>query len=197
MNARRILLSAVVGASMLVQAQVSEAVAPEGEAKGNSELARQSRIGLSIAPVPLDLKGRNRALVGLGSYLVNGPMDCVGCHHAERYLPGGDPFLGEPEMINTDTYLGGGVPFGPFVSRNLTPDRNGRPAGLSLAEFTDVLRNGTDYLGLLPDPGTLQVMPWPEYRHSTPLTVRALYEYLSAIPCLEGGPGVPVNRCEP
>ena len=29
------------------------------------------RQGLRIAPVPLDLRGKNRALVGTGSYLVN------------------------------------------------------------------------------------------------------------------------------
>ena len=26
--------------------------------------------------------------------------------------------------------------------------------------------------------------------------LRAIYEYLSAIPCLEGGPGEPANRCK-
>ena len=35
-----------------------------------------------------------------------------------------NPFLGQTVMINTDRYLAGGN-FGPFVSRNLTPDRNG------------------------------------------------------------------------
>lgn len=153
------------------------------------------QIGFRIAPVDLDLARRNRALVGIGSYLVNGPMGCVGCHHADRFAPGGNPFLGESEVINTANYLGGGVAFGPFVSRNLTPDRDGRPAGLTLEEFTEVLRNGTDFKGLMPDPVRLQVMPWPEFRHSTPRTIQAIYEYLTSIPCLEGGPGAPVNRC--
>lgn len=37
-------------------------------------------IGLQIAPVPLNMTGKNRALVGLGSYLVNAQADCNGCH---------------------------------------------------------------------------------------------------------------------
>jgi hypothetical protein len=158
---------------------------------GESEIRR----GFEIAPVPLKLEGKNRALVGLGSYLVNGPMDCVGCHTSNLFLPGGDPFLGQPAVINTATYLGGGVPFGPFVSRNLTPDSGGRPAGLTLRQFKQVLRTGVDLKGIeqppVPAPTPiLQVMPWPAYRHSTERFIEAIYEYLSAIPCLEGGPGV-------
>ena len=54
----------------------------------------ESRIrqGYSIAPVPLDLQGRNRALIGLGSYLVNGAGGCFGCHTiGGGFLPGGSP----------------------------------------------------------------------------------------------------------
>src|SRR5690242_8044534 len=36
--------------------------------------------GFEIAPVPLNLAGKNRALVGLGSYIVNAVGDCNGCH---------------------------------------------------------------------------------------------------------------------
>jgi len=43
---------------------------------GQSEV----QIGFDIAPVRLDLTGKNRGLVGLGSYYVNGPSDCLGCH---------------------------------------------------------------------------------------------------------------------
>jgi hypothetical protein len=32
--------------------------------------------GLAIAPVPLNLNGKDRPLVGLGSYIVNGHIDC-------------------------------------------------------------------------------------------------------------------------
>jgi hypothetical protein len=41
----------------------------------------------------------------------------------------------------------------------------------------------------------LQVMPWPSFRYSTERVLDAIYEYLSAIPCKEGGPGLPPNRC--
>lgn len=164
---------------------------------GQSEIQR----GYAIAPVPLNLTGKNYALVGLGAYLVNGPMDCIGCHTADLYLPGGDPFLGQPAMINKDTYLGGGNAFGPFISRNLTPDKDGHPAGLTYDQFVQVIRMGTDLDAAPPhvpdNPGLLQVMPWPSYRNATDQTLRAIYEYLSAIPCLEGGPNPEPNRCGP
>jgi hypothetical protein len=158
---------------------------------GESEIQR----GLQIAPVRLNFAGKSRGLVGLGSYLVNGPMDCTGCHTNGLFLAGGNPFNGDPvTRINTAAYLGGGVAFGPFVSRNLTPDRSGRPAGLTFAQFELAMRHGTDFKGIPPAP-LLQVMPWPAFRESTDHTLRAVYEYLSAIPCLEGGPGSPANRC--
>jgi hypothetical protein len=158
---------------------------------GESEIQR----GFQIAPVTLNLAGKNRALVGLGSYLVNGPMDCTGCHTNGLYLPGGNPFNGDPTTtINTAAYLAGGVAFGPFISRNLTPDKEGRPAGLTFAQFEQVLRTGVDLKGIPPAP-LLQVMPWPAFRHSTDQHLAAVYEYLSSIPCIEGGPGSPPNRC--
>lgn len=59
------------------------------------------------------------------------------------------------------------------------------------------MRFGTDFKDL-PPPGsvTLVVMPWPAYRHGTDRWVEAVYEYLRAIPCVEGGPGtMGVVRC--
>lgn len=46
---------------------------PRGKANDDDEERRDSRIeqGFAIAPVPLNLEGKNRALVGLGSYIVN------------------------------------------------------------------------------------------------------------------------------
>jgi hypothetical protein len=164
---------------------------------GESEIQR----GFQIAPVPLDLARKNRSLVGLGSYLVNGAMDCVGCHSPDLFLPGGNPFLGQAAVINPDTHLAGGESFGPFVSRNLTPDKFGRPGGLTWEQFETTMRMGTDFKAIPPhvpgNPGLLQVMPWPAYRHATDRALRAIYEYLTAIPCIEGGPGQPPNRCGP
>ncbi|HEX2340368.1 MAG TPA: hypothetical protein VHI98_07805 [Vicinamibacterales bacterium] len=146
----------------------------------------ESRIkqGLAIAPLPLDLQGKNRALVGLGSYFVNGPGDCNGCHTVDfsPYLPGGDPFLGEPEQIDPDRYLVGGSAFGPFVSRNLRPDpATGLPAGLTFAEFLLTMRTGHDLKNIPPAP-LLQVMPWPNFRKMTDRDLAAIYEYLRALP---------------
>ena len=49
--------------------------------------------GIASSPIPFDklnLQNRPRALVALGSYLVNGVGDCVGCHTLPRFLrPGG------------------------------------------------------------------------------------------------------------
>jgi hypothetical protein len=162
-----------------------------GGETGQSEIQR----GYQIAPVPLNMAGKNPALVGLGSYLVNGPMDCTGCHTVGLFVTGGNPFNGDPTTtINTATYLAGGNAFGPFISRNLTPDKLGRPAGYTFAEFEQAMRLGLDLKNIAPAP-LLQVMPWPAYRHSTDQHLRAVYEYLSAIPCKEGGPGSPPNRC--
>jgi hypothetical protein len=93
--------------------------------------------------------------------------------------------------------MSGGNVFGPVLSRNLTPDRFGLPGGLTFAQFEQVIRLGTDFKNLAPTPpgNQLIVMPWPAYRHGTDRYVQALYEYLSAIPCIEGGPGIPANRC--
>ncbi len=141
--------------------------------------------GFEIAPVPLNLAGKNRALVGLGSYIVN-TGGCNDCHTHPSYANGGDPFLGQPEQINTAQYLTGGMMFGPFVSRNITPDQTGKPAGLTLGEFINLMRTGQD-----PDapPGVLlQVMPWPVFGKKTDRELKAIYEYLSAIPSRPDNP---------
>jgi len=37
-------------------------------------------------------------------------------------------------------------------------------------------------------------MPWPAYQDMSENDLRAIYEYLSAIPCVEGDPGLPNPR---
>lgn len=193
---------------------------------GNSgEEARVQR-GFEIAPVPLDLVGKNRSLVGLGSYIVNAQGDCNGCHSAgpaTEFARGGNPYFGQkPTVVNPKTYLGGGRHFvlipGPpgmfpdIISRNLTPDKTGRPeGGNTFEQFETILRTGIDMDNVHPtctgapngnclpapfDGSLLQIMPWPIHQNMTDHDLRAIYEYLSAIPCLEGGPGEPANRCE-
>jgi len=176
-------------------------------------------VGLQIAPVPLDYAKHERKLVGLGSYIVNAVIGCNGCHSAgpaTEYAAGHNPYqrLGPftpPKIVNPVTYLGGGRDFGQIgpitsstvpphiVSRNLTPDQTGVPAG-GFAEFFDSLRNGVDHDRLHPncdgttitsncfnppfDGNLLQVMVWPDLQELTDHDLHAIYTYLTAIPCV-------------
>jgi hypothetical protein len=107
----------------------------------------------------------------------------------------------------------GGRDFGPFpapnsplhiFSRNLTPDSTGKPeGGHSLAEFIQTMRTGKDFdtsvhptcpagtpqtASCVPYPfdgGLLQIMRWPAFHDMTNRQLQAIYEYLSAIPCID------------
>jgi hypothetical protein len=191
-----------LGTAVLIAAVLALALvhSPKGKAAGGDDSESKVRRGLAIAPVPLNLAGKNRALVGLGSYIVNASGDCNGCHAGPsgEFAPGGDPFLGEPKHINEAAYLAGGTQlFGPFfIPRNLTPDKTGLPeGGASYEEFRAIMRTGVDPDQAHPQFGPLlQVMPWPNFQNMTENDLRAIYEYLSAIPCLEGDPGLPDPR---
>ena len=188
------------------------------------------RRGFEIAPVPLNLRGKDRELVGLGSYLVNAVASCNMCHSAgtsTEYTAGGNPYFkgNEPNIVNQATYLGGGRVFASqvagatpaIVSRNLTPDKTGRPVGgHTFEEFRLILQTGADLDQVHPncadptvtasstcfpakypyDGDKLQVMPWPELHHLSERDLRAIYEYLRAIPCVSGpASGVLHNDC--
>ncbi len=172
--------------SLLVVAAAALLALPEvsGQPPGNPD-PETSRIirGFNLAPVPLKLRGKNRALVGLGSYIVNAQGGCNDCHTNPPYAPGGDPFAGEPEEINAHGYLKGGTAFGPFVSRNLRPDENGLPAGLTFQQFRRTIRTGHDFKMAHPEISPLlQVMPWPVYGHMVDRDLRAIYEFLRSLP---------------
>jgi hypothetical protein len=154
--------------------------------------------GYAIAPVPLNLKGRNPVLVGLGSYLVNAVGGCNDCHTNPPYKFGGDPALGQPKQINTEHYLAGGTAFGPFVSRNITPEDIGTPPhhlflpeGHTFAQFLNIIRHGINddfdptKPVVPPNLPLLQVMPWPVYQSMTDHDLLAIYQYLNAIPHAE------------
>jgi hypothetical protein len=149
-------------------------------AQVSSTIAR----GAAIAPVPLNMTGLNPALVREGSYIVNAQGGCNDCHTVPPYAAGGDPFLGEPELINAPCYLAGGAAFGPFISRNLTRV----PALRTLEQFKDLMRNGTDYRQPADDTPILQVMPWPVYGKMSDRELEAIYEYLRAIPLINPRP---------
>ena len=144
---------------------------PRGRAQAASDDESRIQQGFAIAPVTLNLTGKNRDLVGMGSYLVNAVGDCDGCHTSGgppnfNYLAGHNPYflLQGPTRVDPDTYLAGGADFGPalpfnvppglgygayvgpdMITRNLTPDKNGLPeGGHSLADFMLILRTGVD-----------------------------------------------------
>jgi hypothetical protein len=153
----------------------------------NDDDESQVRRGFEIVPpgVKLNLSGKNRGLVGLGSYLVN-TTGCIDCHTYPAYSPGGDPFQGQPERINAEQYMSGGRQFGPFTADNITPDNAGKPAGLTRREFIQMMRTGHNPHD--PPGYILQVMPWPVFGKKTDRDLVAMYEYLRAIPSLPDNP---------
>jgi hypothetical protein len=212
---------AIAAALILVGMFSGQQPASAGHEDRESSEAKVRR-GFEIAPVPLNLTGRNPELVGLGSYIVNAQSSCNDCHSAgpvSQYVPGGNPFFGQnPAKLNPGTYMGGGRDFGPLlpnspniISRNLTPDKSGRTlGGDSFSKFLQTIRTGIDPDHVHPTCGAtstgpclpppfdgdlLQIMPWPVLRKMTDHDLRAVYEYLGAIPCVEGGPGEPASRC--
>jgi hypothetical protein len=183
---RRQVVSALIGGAFLISFALLAAVRGQAQSAPTDESRVQE--GLRIAPVILNLKGRNRALVGIGSYLVNAVSECNDCHTRPHFLHGGNPFLGEQEIPNGAQHLTGGNQFGPFTSANLTPDPiTGLPAGLTFDEFRHLLRTGEtdDHPQFGP---LMQVMPWPTFRKMTDNDLRAIYEYLSAIPSRPDNP---------
>jgi hypothetical protein len=146
--------------------------APSGQAandnNGSQDEKQAIQIGLQIAPVTLNMNGKDPDLVGLGSYLVN-VGDCNGCHTADpatEFTSTGNPYTLPPpngpfngvKKVNPATYLGGGRDFGVFpspngtvhiISRNLTPDKLGLAQGQAeghntLTQFIQIMRTGID-----------------------------------------------------
>ena len=202
-------LAAVLGLGLALTSQSGHA---------QESLDSRAQIGLKIAPVQLNLENRDLRQVGLGSYIVNAQSDCNGCHSkgaTTEYAGGGNPYFSQhPAKINPATYLGGGDDFGAFpaegfvhiISRNITPDKDGLPAGLTIDKFILALRTGVDadkwhptcagppngHCVPAPFDGSLfQIMPWPIYQNMPDHDLRAIYEYLRAVPCMEGDPGNP------
>src|ERR1700760_4919797 len=58
----------------------------------------------------LNFAGKDWALVGLGSYLVNS-TGCNDCHTHPNWAPGHNPYMGQTKQINTAEYLSGGRQF--------------------------------------------------------------------------------------
>ncbi len=179
------------------------------------------QVGLAVAPVELNLQGKNVDSVGLGSYLVNVVAGCNDCHTTSPtavYAAGRNPYFGQPKQVDPKTYLAGGRSFGSLVpnspaivSRNLTPDKTGMSGGHTFSEFYQIITTGIDMdsahpscsatvtTNCMPAPfngSLLQVMPWPSFQNMTVDDIQAIYDYLSSVPCIEGGPGEPASRCK-
>jgi hypothetical protein len=205
-----------VGGGMMLNAPRAQAQSP------NEQLQIQQ--GMAITPVKLNLSGKDSNLVYYGSYLVNAVGDCNGCHSAgppTEFAMGGNPYFNQhPTKVNPATYLGGGRDFGALdpagasahiISRNLTPDTTGMAeGGNTYDQFVQIMRTGVDMDHMHPtcvgtpnpncvpapfDGDLLQIMRWPFFANMTDHELQAIYAYLSAIPCVAGGPGEPANRC--
>ena len=83
------------GTSAAVSADAAVAAEDSADAQDTESLGTlQERIarGFEIAPVPLNLEGKDRDLVGLGSYFVNAVGGCNDCHTNPPFAAGRDPY---------------------------------------------------------------------------------------------------------
>jgi len=242
-----VLLAASFGAFAILGGMLNTSRHVKAQDYGDNYEASLIHTGFAIAPVPLNLGGKNPDLVGLGSFIVNAQGDCNGCHTGGlspnfNYANNNNPYFGQPTKTDPSTYLSGGTDFGPavlpsppggflyypwatppipssyppeeyegyvgpnIITRNLTPDVTGRPVGgRTLEQFKTIIKTGRDLDNLHPtctsasptpepancipppaDGSLLQVMPWPVFHNMTDHQIEAIYEYLSAIPCIEG-----------
>lgn len=186
-----LLIVAVFGLSLVAVSQSS----------AGSSNTTMSLTGLSISPVPLSIKS---TAVGIGSYIVNARSTCNDCHTCPNWDPSRTTYNpevgGPPGQINVANYLAGGRVFGTVISDNITPDpdRGNLPAGLTRAQFIQLIRTGQDPREITYPPHYLQVMPWPFFRNMTDDDLNAIYSFLSAIPhALHGDSAEGVTCAQP
>jgi hypothetical protein len=99
--------------------------APRAHAQASADSDLElAAVGLFIAPVQLNLAGKDANLVGLGSFIVNAQADCNGCHNSSPMdsefgstSTSNNPYLlfpnQRPWKAQAANYLGGGQNFGP------------------------------------------------------------------------------------
>jgi hypothetical protein len=123
-------------------------------------------------------------------------------YNQATYLNGGANFgpVGPGVVKNVNSPLFAGPGLGPnIISRNLTPDHTGNPeGGNDLSTFMTIMRTGHDFDKLHLNCGgsvvdncyyapvngaLLQVMPWPKFQNMTDNQLKAIWTYLSAVPC--------------
>jgi hypothetical protein len=168
--------------TMLVRSPQVRAQNDDSQGDQGNDDEYKIKLGFAIAPVKLNLEGKDPALVGLGSYIVNAQADCNGCHTlspAVQYKAPGNPYLLPPLFsgkvtVDPKYYLAGGNDFGPFpggpgsiihlYTRNLTPDKTGLPeGGHTFDEFKEIMRHGKDFDHIHPSctspPGVIPGVP--------------------------------------
>ncbi|MGA2882427.1 MAG: hypothetical protein ABSG13_26025 [Bryobacteraceae bacterium] len=134
----------------------------------------------------------------------------------KTYLDGGTNFFTVGTPTGPSGYAGPNI-----ITRNLTPNKDGLPeGGHTLAQFMQIFRTGIDFdhihptctagqiatietgtppfpvciptsPGNTPDGNLLQIMPWPGFSYLTDHDIQAIYEYLSAIPCIDNTTSTP------
>jgi len=109
-----------------------------GIARAQAEDGEQSRIriGFEVAPVPLNMAGKDPALVGLASYYVNVLDHCNTCHSAgpaTELAKGGNPYFktNGGAVVNPATYPGHRFPE-PDARQNRTARGRAHVRGVSL-----------------------------------------------------------------
>jgi hypothetical protein len=134
----------------------------------------------------------------------------------KTFLDGGTNFFTVGTPTGPAGYAGPNI-----ITRNLTPNKDGLPeGGHTLAQFKQIFRTGIDFDNIHPtctagqiaeietgvppfpvciptspgngvDGNLLQVMPWPAFSYLTDNDIEAIYEYLSAIPCIDNKTSTP------
>jgi hypothetical protein len=106
MTLESIAKTAMAGTSLALVALMGMFISsPRSRADDSDTDAAKIQEGLAISPVPLNLVGRDRNLVGLVSYIVNAQAVCNDCHSLfppppdgtpTEYTPAGNPYLLSP-----------------------------------------------------------------------------------------------------
>ena len=82
----KVAVAAIAFAALVIAGMLVKSPRVQAQSSGDDQESRIER-GFDIAPVPLNLEGKNRPLVGLGSYLVNAIAGCNDCHSAGPSTP--------------------------------------------------------------------------------------------------------------
>src|SRR5215831_4812708 len=118
------------------------------DTNGSQDEKQMIQAGLTEASnlgIKLTITNQDPDLVGLGSYIVNITSGCNICHSpvliTTSFTTNGNPYLLPPvfsgrKQADPRFYMGGDQNFGPpapgfasIISRNLTPNKTGQPAG--------------------------------------------------------------------